>query len=438
MTYPLWCFALLFGVMIACLFLGIPVALALGGIATVAIIIIWGFDGTYVLANSAFSTFSTDTYLAIAMFLLMGNILQRSGIADDLYEMLYKWMGGIRGGLAMGTVVICAIFGAMCGGSGPATITMGLIALPSMLKRGYSKFLAMGCIAVGGVLGIIIPPSIPMIILATYGNLSVGKLFFGGVLPGIMCAIIYMIYIFIICNIKKDLGPVVPKEERASWGEKIRSLTAMIGPVILIILVLGSIYTGAATPTEAAAVGALGSFIIALLKRKLGGGVFGDILKRSFIITGMVLWILVGANLFNIVYNYMGAYNMLINVTSGLPGGKWTVLILMLALNFILGCLMDDFAIITLTAPLYLPIINSLGFDPLWFGLVFLLNLQMAYLTPPFGFNLFYLKSVVPKEIKLTDIYKSVLPFIALQIIALLICIFVPDIITWLPNKMIA
>jgi len=202
--------------------------------------------------------------------------------------------------------------------------------------------------------------------------------------------------------------------------------------------VLGSIYTGAATPTEAAAIGALGSFVIALLKRKLGGGVFGDILKRSFIITGMVLWILVGANLFNIVYNYMGAYNMLINVTSGLPGGKWTVLILMLALNFVLGCLMDDFAIITLTAPLYLPIIANLGFDPLWFGLVFLLNLQMAYLTPPFGFNLFYLKSVVPKEIKLTDIYKSVLPFIALQIVALLICIFVPDIITWLPNKMIA
>ncbi len=438
MTYPVWCFLLLFGAMIACLFLGIPVALALGGIATVSILLIWGIDGTYVLSNAAFSTFSTDTYLAIAMFLLMGNILQKSGIADGLYEMLYKWMGGIRGGLAMGTVVICAIFGAMCGGSGPATITMGIIALPSMLKRGYDKKLAMGCIAAGGVLGIIIPPSIPMIILATYGNLSVGKLFFGGVLPGILCAVIYIIYIAIICNIKPEMGPVVPKEERASFKEKLLSSRAIIGPVILILLVLGSIYSGAATPTEAAAVGAFGAFIIALINRQLKGKVFADILKKTFALTCMVLWILVGANLFNIVYNYMGAYNLLVSVSEALPGGKWGVLIVMLLLNFILGMLMDDFAIITLTAPLYLPIITNLGFDPLWFGLVFLLNLQMAYLTPPFGFNLFYLKSVVPKDIRLTDIYKSIIPFVALQILALVLCIIFPQIITYLPTKMIA
>lgn len=438
MTYPVWCFLLLFGAMIACLFLGIPVALTLGGIATVAILLIWGIDGTYVLSNAAFSTFTTETYLAIAMFLLMGNVLQKSGIADDLYEMLFKWMGGLKGGLAMGTVVICAIFGAMCGGSGPATITMGLIALPSMIKRGYDKRLAMGCIAAGGVLGIIIPPSIPMIILANYGNLSVGKLFFGGVLPGIMCALIYIIYIGIICHVKPQMGPVVPKEDRASFSEKIKSLTALIGPILLILLVLGSIYSGAATPTEAAAIGALGSLIIALLKRKLKNGVFSEIFKKTLALTSMVLWILIGANLFNVVYNYMGAYNLLLNVTEALPGGKWTVLILMLTLNFVLGCLMDDFAIITLTAPLYLPIIVNCGFDPLWFGLIFLLNLQMAYLTPPFGFNLFYLKSVVPKDIKLTDIYKSVLPFIALQILVLLICIFIPEIVTWLPTRMIA
>lgn len=438
MTYPIWCFLLLFGAMIVCLFLGIPVALALGGIATVSILLIWGIDGTYVLSNAVFSTFTTDTYLAIAMFLLMGNILQKAGIADGLYEMLYRWMGGLRGGLAMGTVIICAIFGAMCGGSGPATITMGLIALPSMLKRGYDKRLAMGCIAAGGVLGIIIPPSIPMIILANYGNLSVGKLFFAGVIPGILCAAIYIFYIGIICNIKPSLGPAVPKEERATLSEKLASLKSLIGPIVLIFLVLGSIYSGAATPTEAAAVGAFGAFLIAAINRQLKGGVFRDILKKTFALTSMVLWILVGANLFNVVYNYMGAYNLLINVTDALPGGKWAVLVLMLLLNFVLGCLMDDFAIITLTAPLYLPIINNLGFDPLWFGLVFLLNLQMAYLTPPFGFNLFYLKSVVPKEIKLTDIYKSVLPFIALQVIALLLCVFIPDIVTYLPTRMIS
>ena len=438
MTYPIWAFLLLFGAMIAGLFLGLPVAFVLGGVATIAILIIWGFDGTYVLANAAYSTFSTDTYLAIAMFLLMGNVLQKSGIADDLYEMLFKWMGGLKGGLAMGTVIICAIFGAMCGGSGPATVTMGLIALPSMVKRGYDRKMAMGCIAAGGVLGIIIPPSIPMIILANYGNLSVGKLFFGGVLPGILCAIIYVIYIGIRCNINPAMGPVVPKEERASWAEKLASLRSLIGPLILILLVLGSIYSGAATPTEAAAIGALGSLIIALLKRKLGGGTFGDILKRTFALTAMILWILVGANLFNVVYNYMGAYTLLNEIALAMPGGKWTVLILMLLLNFVLGCLMDDFAIITLTAPLYLPIITTLGFDPLWFGIVFLLNLQMAYLTPPFGFNLFYLKSVIPKDIKLTELYKAVIPFVGMQILALVLCIIFPPIITWLPNTLIA
>ena len=438
MSYPIWAFLLLFGAMIAGLFLGLPVAFVLGGVATIAILIIWGFDGTYVLANAAYSTFTTETYLAIAMFLLMGNILQKAGIADDLYEMLYKWMGGVKGGLAMGTVIICAIFGAMCGGSGPATVTMGLIALPSMVKRGYDRKLVMGCIAAGGVLGIIIPPSIPMIILANYGNLSVGKLFFGGVMPGLLCAAIYIVYIAIRCNLNPSMGPVVPKEERASWSEKMASLTSLLGPVILILLVLGSIYTGAATPTEAAAIGALGSLIIAFMKKKMGNGVFGDILKRTFALTCMILWILVGANLFNIVYNYMGAYTLLNDIANGLPGGKWGVLILMLLLNFVLGCLMDDFAIITLTAPLYLPIITGLGFDPLWFGVVFLLNLQMAYLTPPFGFNLFYLKSVIPKDIKLTELYWAVIPFVGLQVLALLLCVIFPQIITWLPTKLIA
>lgn len=438
MTFPVWAFALLFGAMIICLFAGVPVAFTLGGVATISILILMGYDGTYVLANGLFSTFTTDTYLAIAMFLLMGNVLQKSGIADDLYEMLFRWMGGIRGGLAMGTVIICAIFGAMCGGSGPATVTMGLIALPSMVKRGYDRKLAMGCILAGGVLGIIIPPSIPMIILANYGNLSVGKLFFGGVMPGVLCAVIYIIYIAVRCNINPQLGPVVPKEDRATWAEKIQSLKALIGPIILILLVLGSIYTGAATPTEAAAIGAIGSLIIALFKKRLGNGVFADILKRTFVLVAMILWILVGANLFNVVYNYMGAYNLLNDVTAALPGGKWTVLVLMLLLNFVLGCLMDDFAIITLTAPLYLPIITGLGFDGLWFGVAFLLNLQMAYLTPPFGFNLFYMKSIVPKDVKLTEIYRASIPFVGLQMAALLICVLVPKIITYLPNTLIA
>jgi tripartite ATP-independent transporter DctM subunit len=422
--------------MIGMLFTGIPVAFGLGAISIIATILLWGDSGLFMIANSAYSNITATTYIAIPMFLLMAAMLQKSGLADDMYGMLYKWMGGLKGGLAIGTVIICTIFGAMSGGSGPATITMGLIALPSMVNRGYDRKMAMGCIAAGGVLGIIIPPSIPMILIAGFGQLSVGKLFIAGVLPGILCAIIYCVYIAVRCAINPTLGPALPKEERATWGEKIKSLYALAGPVILILLVLGSIYSGAATPTEAAAVGAVGSILITLVKRRLTKEVLREALRRTLTLVAMVLWILIGASSFNTIYNYMGAFDLIQNIAYNLPGGAWTVIILMLLLNFFLGMLMDDYAIIMLTAPLYLPIIVNLGFDPIWFTMIFMLNLQMAYLTPPFGFNLFYLKSIVPKDVKLTEIYRGVVPFIGLQVVALIAVMIFPQIATFLPGRM--
>lgn len=437
MAYSASFFLILFIGMIGTLFTGIPVAFALGGIATIATVLLWGPEGLFMIANAAFSTFTTSTYIAIPMFLLMANCLQNSGLADDLYSMLYKWLGGLRGGLAMGTVIICTIFAAMSGGSGPATVTMGLIALPSMLKRGYDKSIGMGCIAAGGVLGIIIPPSIPMIILAGFGQLSVGKLFFSGVIPGLLCAALFITYIGIRCAFNPQLCPALPKQERVSWNEKFKSLFALIGPIALIFLVLGSIYSGAATPTEAAGIGAVGAMLIAFLKGKLTKEVLAKMLHRTFVLTSMILWILIGASAFNTIYNYMGAFKLIQNIAGSLPGGAWSVLICMLLINFILGMLMDDFAIITLTAPLYFPIIKSFGFDPIWFSLIFMLNLQMAYLTPPFGFNLFYLKCIVPRNIKITEIYRSVIPFVGLQTIALILVILFPILATWLPNLMI-
>ena len=430
-------FAILIAAMLMILFTGIPVAFGLGAISIVTALFIWGPSGLMMVANAAYSTFTTDNYLAIPMFLLMASLLQKSGIADDLYEMMYKWFGGLRGGLAIGTVIICAVFGAMSGGSGPATISMGLIALPSMLSRGYSKHLAIGCIAAGGILGIIIPPSIPMIILSGFSTgLSVGKLFTAGILPGIMCAVIYIIYIAVICKIKPELGPPVPADERVGWGEKMKLLWALVAPVLLIILVLGSIYSGAATPTEAAGIGAMGTLIITIVKKKLTVSVLNDALRRTMTLTAMILWILVGASTFNTIYNYMGAAQLMESIAAALPGGRYSLLIMILLINFLLGMLMDDYAIITLTAPLYLPVIISLGFDPLWFSMLFMLNLQMAYLTPPFGFNLFYLKSIVPEGIKLIDIYKGVVPFICLQIIALILVVIFPQIATFLPGRM--
>jgi tripartite ATP-independent transporter DctM subunit len=216
--------------------------------------------------------------------------------------------------------------------------------------------------------------------------------------------------------------------------EKVDSLGAMIGPIALILLVLGSIYLGVATPTEASAVGAMGTIVITIFKKKLSFKVLTDALKRTLSLICMVLWILIGAGAFNTIYNYMGAFDLISNVADNLPGGKWAVLVLMLLLNFALGCLMDDYAIITLTAPLYLPIIVGFGFNPMWFTLIFLLNIQTAYLTPPFGFNLFYLKSIVPKEMKITTIYKGVVPFIGLQLLALALCIIFPQLVMWLPG----
>lgn len=430
-------FVILLIAMLMVLFTGIPVAFGLGAISIITALIIWGPSGFMMVANAAYSTFTTDNYIAIPMFLLMASLLQKSGIADDLYEMLYKWMGGVRGGLAMGTVIICTIFGAMSGGSGPATISMGLIALPSMLQRGYDKRLAIGAIAAGGILGIIIPPSIPMIILSGFAKgLSVGKLFMAGVLPGILCAIIYIIYIAIVCKLKPEMGPPVPLSERATWKEKFRLLWALIAPVALILLVLGSIYSGAATPTEAAGIGAMGTLVITILKKRMSKKLLSDALSRTLTLTAMILWILIGASTFNTIYNYMGASRLMSEISSNLPGGGWSVIVIMMLLNFVLGTLMDDYAIITLTAPLYLPIVIALGFDPLWFSMIFMMNLQMAYLTPPFGFNLFYLKSIVPEGVKLTDIYKGVIPFVLLQLLALALVMIFPQIATYLPGKM--
>jgi tripartite ATP-independent transporter DctM subunit len=437
MTYSLTHFAGLIVAMMLLLTTGMPVAFALGGVGLLVILVFWGPPGLMSLSNSIWSTFCGDNYVAIPMFLFMANVLEKSGIADELYDMLFKWMGGIRGGLAMGTIIICSIFAAMCGGSGAATITMGLIALPSMLNRGYDKHLAMGCIAAGGVLGIVIPPSIPMVILAQYGAVSVGKLFFGGVLPGILSAAIYIAYIAIRCAIDPDLCPVVPEEERGSFNEKLIASRAVLAPALLILCVLGSIWLGLATPVEAAGVGAFASLIIAAFKRKLTYETFTYALQKTLRLIGMILWILTGATVLNTSINYLGAGKLIRGVAAQLPGGSVTVIFCMMALNFVLGCLMDDYAVITLTAPLYIPLIISLGVDPLWFGVMFILNLQMAYLTPPYGFNLFFLKSIVPKEIKLPDIYRSVVPFVALQMLVLAICWAFPQIITFLPNSMI-
>lgn len=425
---------MLFGCLFFVLATGLPVSFALGGVGVIFTFFLWGPNAVGVIAFAAYDLMSSPILMAAPLFMLMGIILQESGIADDVYEMFYRWMGPVRGGLAIGTIIICTIFAAIIGVSGASTITMGLIALPSMLKRNYDKNIVLGSVAAGGILGILIPPSVIMIIYAMISGESVGDLFAAGVFPGLLLASLYILYIAIRSYIQPHLGPALPKEERATFKEKIISLKAVILPLFLIFLVLGTIYLGICTPTEAAAIGALGAFVCAAIRKKLNWDLVKTACRQTFRLVGMALWVLLGASVFNSLYRAVGAQSLIINLVGELGMTPWTVLILMQASLFVLGMLMDDFAVVMLCVPIYVPIIKALGFNPLWFAMLFMVQIQMAYLTPPYGFNLFYMKSIVPPEITMGDIYRSVVPFVCLQLIGLILVMVFPQIALWLPN----
>jgi len=428
---------ILVGSLLLCLLMGLPLAFALGGLAALFTIFMWGPLAIYNVVLNTYAGMTNFVMVAIPLFIFMANILQRAGIADDLYEAMYRWMGPLRGGLAMGTVGICAIFAAMAGITGAATVSMGLIALPSMLKRGYDKDIAVGCISAGGALGILIPPSVTMIVLGFFAEVSVGALFLGGVFSGLLLAFLFIIYIGVRSFFQPHLGPEVPSTERYSWSQKLVALRALILPIALIIMVLGAIFTGAATPTEAASVGCLGSIICAAIYRKLNWSMFKEAAIETLRLSCMVMWIVFGAICFVALYQAVGAQELVVGLFEGVPGGRWGVIIVMQISFFILGTFLDPNGIIMITTPLYFPIIRSLGFDPVWFGVLFIINMEMGFLTPPFGYNLFYMKAVVPKDITLIDIYRSIIPFVILQAIGLVICMIFPQIITWLPYKLL-
>ena len=428
---------LLFASFIVLVTTGLPIVFVLGSVAMVATFFLWGPNALYSLPLRAYSVMESFTVIAVPMFIFMGTMLEKSGIADDLYGMMHKWIGGIRGGLAAGTVLICTAFAAMTGVSATATVTMGIISLPAMLNRGYNKSIAVGCIQAGGALGILIPPSVTMVVYALMARESVGKLFMGGVLPGIILASFFILYILIRCALQPNLAPSVPRAERADWKEKLISLKGIIFPVVLIVVVLGSIFFGVATPSEAASIGATGSFLIAITQRKLTWQGLQECCYTTLGVTCMGLWIYIAGSAFTSVYIVSGASELVTNLLTALPVGKWGIIIIIQFSWLLLGCVIDPWSIIMITVPVFLPVIKHLGFDPVWFGVVFIVNMEMAYLTPPFGMNLYYMKAIVPKDVTMADIYRSIGPFIALQLLGLVIFILFPKIILWLPSMMI-
>jgi tripartite ATP-independent transporter DctM subunit len=427
---------LLFGALILFLALGLPLAFVLGGVGVVGCYFLWGSKGLFVAAAQAYGAMGKFSLLAIPLFIFMAMILERAGVADDLYTMMHRWMGPLRGGLAIGTVLICAIFAAMSGISATATVSMGLIALPAMLKRNYDKIIALGCISGGGALGILIPPSVPMILYATLTGESIGGLFAGGVFPGLLLTLIFSLYIGIRCFFQPALGPTLPKEERATWEEKFSSLRAVVLPIMIILMVLGSIYAGVCTATEAAALGCLGAIISAAVYRRLTWQMFKESCFRTASLTAMIIWILIGAYCFTSVYTGTGAHELMEHLLLSIPGGRYAILMTMQLVFFILGCILDPAGIIMICTPVFVPVIKALGFDPLWFGVLFIMNMEMGYLTPPFGFNLFYMKAIAPPGVTMTDIYRSIVPFVALQGVGLIIVIIFPEIALYLPKQM--
>lgn len=427
--------ALYFIVLFTVLFMGLPVAFGLGGTAVLFAMIVE--PRALMAVPSAFYSTPWNTILVtVPLFLFMGSLIRFSGIAEAAYDAVYKLIGHIHGGLAIGTVKVCTIFAAVTGITPPATITMAQIAYPSMMKYGYDRSIAIGAIAAGGALGALIPPSVPFIFYGLLAKVSIGDLFLAGVVPGFMLAAFYGIYIAIRCKLQPDIGPALPADKRFTAGEKARSLLNIWPFAVLIFIVLGVIWGGIATPAEAAAFGATGAFVINLLYGRLTWYVLRESLASTIKLTGMGLWILIGATIFLNIFNTLGSQDLLTQMVLGMPGGTNGILLMMVIIIIVLGMVMDDWAIIMLCTPLFVPILDQLGVDKLWFGALFIVNIQIAYLTPPFGFVLFWLKGVLPKEVSMGDIYGSVGPFVLLQLLGLTLIFTFPEIATWLPNTL--
>lgn len=425
---------LFFGTLLLFLVLGLPLSFVLGGVSVVFLYFTWGPESFYMVAAQTWDAMNKFILVAIPLFIFMAMLLERSGAAADLYEMMYVWFGPLRGGLAIGTVAICAIFSAMCGISGAAVVSMGTIALPSMLQRNYDKLMAVGCINSGGGWGILIPPSVIMILYALIAGESVGKLFAAGILPGFMLFVLVSLYIGIRCYFQPHMGPPIPKEERGDWGRKFRSVRAVLLPMLIVFMVLGSIVFGIATPTEAAGIGVLGAIISGLFYRQLNMPLLKEASLRTFRLTGMIMWILFGAYCFTAAYHGMGAAHLIEDLMQYVPGGPWGTIIFIQIIIFFLAMVLDPAGIMMICIPIFLPVVTAYGFDPIWFGILFIVNMEIGYMTPPFGFNLFYMKGVVPPSISMMDIYRSVIPFTIVELVGLILIMIFPQIALFLPN----
>lgn len=424
-------------VLIIVMMFGHPIAFVFGGVGLIFGYLLRGKSVFYMFTSQAMGTMDSGMLVAVVMFIFMANLLVRSGIAEDLFEAIRWIMGPLRGGVAIAVIIVCMILAACTGIVGAAIVSMGLAALPMMMKYKYEKGLAAGTICAGGTLGIMLPPSIMLIVMADLTGLSAGKLLVGGIFPGFLLGGLYILYIAIRCGLRPELGPPLTVEERASMPVSARlklAFKAMVAPGLLILVVLGSIFTGTTTVREASGVGAVGSFLIVLAYRRFSWGMLREALQGTAKSVAMVMFLIVATNCFTAVFLDFGGGKVIMEymVASGL--GKWGVFFIMMLIIFILGMPIEWVGIIYLVIPIFLPIAIKFGMDPLWFTLCVAVNLQNAFISPPAGASMFYLLGVSKGTLTTMDVFKGVMPFVMLQLIGLGVCIAFPSLVLFLPN----
>jgi tripartite ATP-independent transporter DctM subunit len=428
----------MFSSLVVLMLSGTGLAFVLGAIAFLSTILLWGPAALIVAVLNTFETMTSEALMAIPLYVLMASILQKSSIIEALYDAMEAWLSGVNGGLAVGTIAICTILAAMTGVVGAAVAAMGILALPSMLARGYHPPLALGAICAGGTLGILIPPSVVTIVYAITAQISIGQMFAACIVPGIILASSYAAYIIIRTWLNPELAPKPDQTIVIPLRVKLSKLKSLILPGIVVTGVLGSIYAGIATPTEAAAVGVLGAALSAIVTRSLTLPMLSDAATETLRVTAMILWITIGARAFISVFVATGGADSLLNFVETLEASRWVILGVMVLILIFLGLFLDEIGIILLCVPVFVPIIAVLEFDPLWFGVLFMITAQMAYITPPFGYTLFYLKGVLPEGIGIGQVYRGVIPFFMIQVAVLILFAFFPSLVTWLPEAMSA
>jgi len=425
------------GALFLLLAIGMPMAFALGAIGVGFTLAFFGFDALLLISSRIYGFVTNYVLLSVPMFLLMATIMDRSGVARDLYSAMSVWAGRTPGGVGLMTLVAAVLMAATTGIIGGEVILLGLVALPQMLRLGYDRRLAIGIVCGGGSLGTMIPPSIVLVFYGLTANVSIGDLFLAAIVPGLLLAGLYALYVLARCLLDPSAGPPLPEAERAMpLAEKLAMLKSLVLPIGIAFSVLGTIYLGLAAVTEAAAMGVLGVILAAWLRGELSWSMLRDASRQTMAACGLLLWLTFGATALIGVYNLLGGIAWMRSAIGYLPYEPWVVILIMMVILAIMGCFIDWIGILLLTMPVFVPIVETLGYDKVWFGVLFCLNMQMSYLSPPFGPACFYLKGVAPPEITLQEIFAAVWPFMILQAIAILLLVSFPDLALWLPRTL--